>query len=108
MNTTNYNSENFTEKNKNGELYTYNQSAMNEFNKIGKCNNCKHFNFGAKKCKATGRTLNITLNTPTNKGNFISYIRPSDCTEYANKGKNNSSKSDNKTDNNTEKKNSTS
>lgn len=89
MNTTNYNSENFSDKNKNGELYISNQSALNEFNKVGKCNNCKHFNFGAKKCRVTGRIINTTMTTVTDKGVFISCIKPSDCKDFARKGKDN-------------------
>ena len=91
MNTTkNYNGEVFNDKN--NELAKSNNANLSELNSGGKCNTCAHFNFGARKCNLKNKELSITLTTETTKGNFISFIKPSDCTDFKKKN----SKPDNK------------
>ena len=86
----NYNSEVFNDKN--NELTKENNTNITEFNAKGKCNTCTHFNFGAGKCNLKQKELTLTLTTETPKGSFISFIKPSDCTDFKKKN----TKTDNK------------
>lgn len=98
MNTTNYNSEVFNDKN--NDISKANNTNMTEFNSSGKCNGCAHFNFGARKCNLKQKSLSLTITSETAKGNFVSFIKPSNCTDFKKKYP----KVDKKTDNKTEKK----
>lgn len=84
MNTVkNYNGEAFNDKN--SELAKTNNANIYEFNSSGKCNTCIYFNFGARKCNLKNKELPITLTTETSKGNFISFIKPLDCSDFKKK-----------------------
>lgn len=84
MNTVkNYNGEAFNDKN--SELVKLNNANISELNSSGKCNTCTHFNFGARKCNLKNKDLPITLTTETSKGNFISFIKPLNCTDFKKK-----------------------
>lgn len=105
MNTTNYNSEIFNDKN--NDISKANNTNMTELNSNGKCNGCAHFNFGARKCNFKQEPLSLTITSETAKGNFVSFIKPSNCTDFKKKHPKVEKKTDNKTEKKIDKKQST-
>jgi len=86
--TNNYNASLFSDKN--SDFYKLNDLVLKEVSESGRCNKCKYFNFGAKKCnKRTedGKLVRkdyspIIYTEPTDKGNFIHVLKPSDCKDF--------------------------
>lgn len=93
MITTNYNSENFNEKSstRNDELIKLNKNNLAEV-KSAKCNNCAHLNFGKRYCKHYNSTINSFYTAPTEKGTFISVLKPPYCDSFKKKNENSSVK----------------
>ena len=98
--TYNYNAALYSEKD--SELGKQNTDNINEMQTAGRCNNCVYFKFGNRKCTKTNESgklvrpdfAPITYTEPTNKGNFIHILKPSDCKNFTPKNKKKSAESE--------------
>ena len=96
--TTNYNPMSYI---RGSENFSKNEKNLLDFKNNGRCNNCAFFNFGKKCCIKTnekGELIrpNITVEFKTEKGKFINFVRPSECTDYKSKSSHKVSQQDKK------------